>query len=195
MPERERQIGKRLRQIRKEMRLSMVAFADAIGLDSGRYSRYEYGYVPLPYEVGDKICAHFNIAQGRLADGGTSVPYYLKPDPELQKAVGDRASFLEAYESHLKERITEFFTTVGLSQSVVNFARGNAAAAFELEEMRKELLALISDGLQGCQTVEQRISLHDELYATLQKFASANPGVVNFKIPEIISVTIRRRKK
>ncbi len=195
VPERERQVAKRLRQIRKETRLSMVAFADAIGVDTGRYSRYEYGYVPLPYTVGDKICAHFNVPQERLADGGKSVPYYVKPHAELQNAISERATFLEAYQSHLKDAISRFVATAGLSASVANFARSNAATAYEFEEMRKELLTLISDGLQNCQTHEQRIELHDEVYATVQKFAASNPGIVNFKIPRIISVTIRRAKK
>lgn len=176
----------------------MVAFADAIGVDTGRYSRYEYGYVPLPYSVGDRICANFNIAQERLAEGSKSIPYYVKPHPELQNAIGDGETFLEAYQSHLKGMIDKFVAEIGkrsgLSEGVANFARGNAATAYEFEEMRKELLTLISDGLQSCETPEQRICLHDDLYATLQKFASAHPGLLSFKIPPIISVTIRRKK-
>ena len=105
VPEREQEIGRRLRTFRQEkLKMTAVAFAREIGIDSTRLSKYEHGRVPIPYAIARSACHKFDINQIWLAEGILLMEGYiepsegfeddLRPKPKDSASVNDFASFV-----------------------------------------------------------------------------------------------------
>ena len=101
-PDREIQIGQRLRAFREGKRISRTAFALSIGIGSERLASYEAGRVPLRFEVFKAINDQYFISPRWLATGEGS-PALSQPFHTGDKAllIPMRSVFSEAYDAHL----------------------------------------------------------------------------------------------
>jgi DNA-binding XRE family transcriptional regulator len=107
-------IGRRLMAFRKELRLTRVALARELGVDSTTFANYEYGRVPAPYWVAKKLADGFGLNLIWLAEGNGPMKHYL-PIPEVvDSALPLRGSFSEVYTTKLKGifEALEHFETV-----------------------------------------------------------------------------------
>ena len=102
LPAREIEIGQRLRAFRELKRIPRTAFALSIGIGGERLASYESGRVPLRFEIFKAINQLYFLDPLWLATGeGTPVqdrPFQLG---EKESGIPPRATFSEAYESHL----------------------------------------------------------------------------------------------
>ncbi len=106
IPEREKQIGRRLRGYRESLLLTRTAFALKLGLSSGNLHKYENGWVPLPWAVGDLICVREQLSQRWLATGELPKAPYLFFEESLVSIIPRRALFSDAYRDFLSPRLT-----------------------------------------------------------------------------------------
>ena len=120
VPERELAICRRLRDFREKTKLSQVAFAQEVELDSGRLASYEHGRVPLRYWVARKICYRFNICQRWLATGvEPPVRYYVAVHGYVEDEIPKHALFSEIYDErlapHVEDRLKDVSSVSGVS--------------------------------------------------------------------------------
>jgi hypothetical protein len=69
IPGREREIGRRLLQTRKDLLVSRSSFAIKLSIGAERLASYEFGRVPLPWSVGRDVCSIFGVSQIWLGTG------------------------------------------------------------------------------------------------------------------------------
>lgn len=100
-------VCRRLRELRRDALLSRVAFAKAIGVDTGRYANYEHGRARLPYMVGVQVCERFDINQRWLATGKTPMRPFFKAAP----VNGEHKSFLNVYQQDLARHVDQRWNT------------------------------------------------------------------------------------
>ncbi len=108
VPQREQEIGRRLRQFREAKKLSRVAFAREVGLDSTTFANYEFGRVPLPYEVAKRIGFKLNLNPVWLAEGFGPLEVYVELHPSLENKIAPRSLFSAAYDQVLKKTVGRF---------------------------------------------------------------------------------------
>ncbi|HWZ95535.1 MAG TPA: helix-turn-helix transcriptional regulator [Opitutaceae bacterium] len=100
VPEREKAIGQRLRDIRENCLAKRSALAVRIGVSSDRLSSYEHGRVPLPWIVGDRVCEVLNVSQAWLATGHGKLDHYIPVTfSEPAKSAAQKGRFSEIYDS------------------------------------------------------------------------------------------------
>lgn len=85
VPERELAVCRRLREFRLHTKLSQVAFAKEVDLDSARLASYEHGRAPIRYRLALLAHAKFELNLEWLAEGVGS----FKSDGELPKVAHD----------------------------------------------------------------------------------------------------------
>lgn len=187
VPKRDVEIAARLRDTRTTNRLSMVAMADALGINALRYMSYEYGKVPLPYSVAKSLCLEFDASVRWLAVGeGEREPREPIP-PEVERSIAARASLSSAYDQHLKpiaERYHEtrkkWHTSIeGLSPSEKALLHRQLLSEFEslIEQLR--LATFHSEYLPGVEIVgalERILRDFTATYPELIKFLDAPKG-------------------
>ena len=72
LPEREKEIGRRLRAFRQGLGIFRTAFAVSVGIGSDRLASYEAGRVPLRYDIFRAINARYHLsARWLVANEGT----------------------------------------------------------------------------------------------------------------------------
>ena len=69
LPAREVEICRRLREFRLRTKLSQVAFAKEVGLDSSRLASYEHGRAPVKYDLARWLSVAFKVNLELLATG------------------------------------------------------------------------------------------------------------------------------
>lgn len=107
----QKDLAKRLREIRKTHKLSQERLAREIGITRAAYSNYEYARVPLPFTAGLRFCECLNVNQRYLAHGFRPERPFIPLEklgigastvsPLLKKGV----DFIKGFESVLKEPI------------------------------------------------------------------------------------------
>lgn len=102
IPQKEKEICGRLREFRKSTKLSQVAFARELGLDSGQLRNYEHARAPVRFELARHASSVFGMSLAWLATGKGDSITFDKFDPELEKKISPRMLFSEAFETHLK---------------------------------------------------------------------------------------------
>ncbi len=100
----EKLIGARLRELREGHLLTGTAFAKKYGINSGNLSKYENGWVPLPWEIGNRIAFVENVSQEWLATGALPRAPYLWFDEAVFKTIPRRSTFNFAYTNYLAPR-------------------------------------------------------------------------------------------
>jgi len=105
VPERERQIGKRLRGFRDILRLSRVVMADELKIGVSSLASYEAGRVPMPFDVAQRIAGAFRLSLEWLAEGNGEPVSEIILTPELKSKVPARALFSEAYDRTIKPEL------------------------------------------------------------------------------------------
>lgn len=106
-PDRERQIGERLREFRAWIKLSRSVFAGQAGLDASLLRSYECARSQLNYSAAYKVIRAFGLNPEWLATGNGLMwlPVPIPSPKELN--VGIRASFSKIYEKHLTKVVAE----------------------------------------------------------------------------------------
>src|SRR5579872_7448669 len=100
--ERERQVGKRLRQFREEERIPRTGFALEIGISTDRLANYEAGKARLPYPVYCRVASKFPINPVWLATGDGDP---IGPLPFHDPPGAENMSFLEVYQRFLSDPV------------------------------------------------------------------------------------------
>ncbi len=123
IPEREVQIGARLRAFRERLQIPRTKFAVTIGFGGERLAAYEAGRARLPYAVFQAIAAHYDLYPRWLAEGlGSPQVKHAFDDGDFAAALPRHALFTAVYDQYLAPRLT------GKAQR----AGADAAAAVEL---------------------------------------------------------------
>jgi transcriptional regulator with XRE-family HTH domain len=170
IPKRELEIASRLREIRQSNHMSMVAMAHVLGINALRYMNYEYGKVPLPYVVGDRLVKHFRISQCWLAErvGPMHYSVYYSPGADI----GPRDLFSAVYNRYF-QKFRHIYSAVSVG------LRGQKPSNDRIKRETLTVMASAFDAADEPQTVE----LADRTAQMLRLFDAAHPGIVNFEVP------------
>jgi len=85
--------------------LTGTAFALKHGVNSGNLSKYENGWVPLPWAIGDRICFREGLSVRWLATGELPKSPHLFFEEKLLSLIPRRALFSEAFRDFLAPRL------------------------------------------------------------------------------------------
>jgi transcriptional regulator with XRE-family HTH domain len=131
LPEREIQIGARLRAFREMLQIPRTKFAVTIGFGGERLAAYEAGRARLPYAVFQAIASRYALHPRWLAEGeGSPQVKNSFDDRPFAAALTRHALFTEIYDRHLAPRLTR----------TVEKAGADAAAAVALLNRASSLL-------------------------------------------------------
>lgn len=93
VPEREKAIGRRLREARERHGLHRTALAVRLGIGTERLASYESGRAPVPWVVGERFCDALFVGQTWLVTGNGGwdhyVPMRFDPPPNLRTLFSD----------------------------------------------------------------------------------------------------------
>ena len=106
-PDRERQIGERLREFRAWIKLSRSVFAGQAGLDASLLRSYECARSQLNYSAAYKVIMAFGLNPEWLATGNGRMWLALPIPSPKELNVGVRAPFSKIYEKHLAKVVAE----------------------------------------------------------------------------------------
>ncbi len=111
VPQREKEIGKRLAFARELLEISQRSFAEYSGITKARLATYELGSYPLKCDVAFSICRKFNICESWLAEGNISGQFI---HPCLFRDLGGEIEhprpgilFSEYYDTVLKNHLSD----------------------------------------------------------------------------------------
>jgi transcriptional regulator with XRE-family HTH domain len=133
--ENERQIVRRVRQVRYANQLSQSAFARALGISLDRLASIEYARTPLTVGVADKISAHFDVSLIWLAEGlGRMNPCVglisiVSPETKASKLLS------EVYSADLEQQFRKLnlfaeFSAAAILTGEAGLPKGKDAARF-----------------------------------------------------------------
>lgn len=105
VPERERQICARLREFRLSTKMPQASFARELGVEVDRLASYEYGRVPLRYDLVKRVAEQFGLNQMWLAEGGDSMRPSHPVAGSVERLIPPGCLFSVAYEKHLKKAL------------------------------------------------------------------------------------------
>ena len=140
LPEREIEIGKRLRQFREILKIPRTVFALEIGISGERMASYEGGRVRVPYQVAKAIGERFGLNLRWLADASGPPNAFIDIEPELKMMVPGRMPFSEAYPRFLKAELEGIQEFLDMPRSEYDFVRGVTPA----DELRKKIAYLVA---------------------------------------------------
>lgn len=103
VPETEKAIGRRLRELRTEAGISQAEFARRAGVDSRALGTYEHGRVPLPFYVFLRAHKQFRISPLWLAIGVGAKRQDWYFEENCFSRAGERELFSAVWESDLKK--------------------------------------------------------------------------------------------
>jgi hypothetical protein len=118
LPEREKQIGARMRVFREMLQIPRTKFSVAIGYGGERIAAYEAGRARLPYHVFKSIANRYDIYPRWLAEGEGS--------PQIKNSFDDRpflasltrtALFSDVYDQHLSSKLARSVEQAGADAS------------------------------------------------------------------------------
>ena len=105
LPDREREICLRFRQIRIDAGMKQEPFARRLGIPVTRLKSYELGRAPIRYELAARVGVAFDINQQWLAcEDAPKRPHFFVAD-ELEWHIPGRWLFSEIYEKLLRDLI------------------------------------------------------------------------------------------
>lgn len=104
LPDREREICFRFRQVRLEEDMKQGPFAVRLGIPLSRLKSYEMARAPIRYSLASRLCEKFDINQRWLAVGNLFSKRPCFPlDPILQKCIPSRELFSRAFDLVIDE--------------------------------------------------------------------------------------------
>ncbi len=125
LPTREKEIGRRLRQARELQKLTRVAMAAKLGIDSSRLASYEFGRAPVPYRIGDQVAREARVCQRWLATGEMPMDGYLAIYEGVASALPSSLPFSFVYDNALNPLIGKTLEMVarnsGVSEEELDF--------------------------------------------------------------------------
>jgi transcriptional regulator with XRE-family HTH domain len=105
LPEREAAICKRIKEFRAGRKLSRVAFAQVLGLDSSVLSNVEHGRAPVRYGLANRLCETFDVSQVWLAEGIGRPHGRIPVFPEIAENIDPQARFTYVWDRVLKSNL------------------------------------------------------------------------------------------
>ncbi len=107
LPQREIDIGLRVRDVRLSYKWSQPDFAMALGIGRERLSSYEYAKAPIRVQIAAKLFEKFKVNARWLAtgDGEAYCPFTLLVHPLALSGLPPRMLFSEAYDKHFLPEI------------------------------------------------------------------------------------------
>lgn len=106
MKKNHKNIGKRIREIRKEMKMSQIEFSKILKITQDKLSKYENGRIRPPIEIILSISKIFNISLNWLLMGKGDK--YLKKEEEFDEEIYKMAKNLQV----LKEKDADYFDKI-----------------------------------------------------------------------------------
>jgi DNA-binding XRE family transcriptional regulator len=102
LPDREREIAQRLRQMRELLRFSQAEFAEQVGSNRQRIADCEAGRVALRCELALRLCRQFVIGEKWLATGHGRPRQYLSLTLDMAgPRIGAQSTFSQVYDKVL----------------------------------------------------------------------------------------------
>ncbi|MDB6124742.1 MAG: Helix-turn-helix domain [Pedosphaera sp.] len=145
--QREVEICHRLKAVRVERKLSRVAFADAVGVDSSFLSNIEHARAPVRYYLAKKICLDFLISERWLATGKEPKKRYVEIHPDKEQQIPARMIFSEAYDKFLSKEIEEGLERWAVPHSFGISVKLSAIGTPRSDDQRQTISALLIDEL------------------------------------------------
>ncbi len=103
--QREADIGRRVRQVREQIKWPQPAFAAELDISRDRLASIEYGRTPLRYEIGYRLCVVFEIHPRWLAEGaGEMKSTLLWPDLPKPEGFPTRSLFSRIYDEAIASK-------------------------------------------------------------------------------------------
>lgn len=171
--DRDKAIGRRLREARDLALAKRTALALKIGVSSDQLSSYEHGRVPLPWLVGSDICELLDINQRWLATGEGSPRHFFPLSPlegaDIQTLM--RAPFSDIYDRVFKK---QFAGNSAQSEETMN-------ALFDDIRKVKANIDLIDDPLRLEALLEVFSQIQERLEDILQKAKASEEPKKNLR--------------
>lgn len=166
VPARERSIGERLRRAREKLIASQTGFALLAGIGRERLASYEYGNVPLPWTVGDKICEEFDISARWLVEGLGLIDSYFRPAELETVEFTARTLFSEVYDKYFHPYYQLSFSKASLKKFLYPAADRGAAECLEHDPNFRRLLRRI-EAFAVTLPRKEMWAIHDDLMRIL----------------------------
>lgn len=99
-------IGERIKEVRKEMKMSQVEFSKILGITQDKLSKYENEKIKPPIKVLLEISRNFNVSLNWLLMGRGDK--YLKKEEKFDEEIYKMAESLQI----LKEKDAEYFNKI-----------------------------------------------------------------------------------
>lgn len=112
VPNREKEICRRIRLIRQASGLTQTAAARELEIDRALLASYELGRVPVRYHFADRFCAHFWVSQRWLAEEKEPKQWYVFVDKSLREKINPNAHFSHVYDSVLRPLLDKALAAV-----------------------------------------------------------------------------------
>ena len=177
VPEKEQQIGKRFRQVRRDSGLPQTVLGRKLNCDVYAVMRVEFGRVPLRYELGRAFCRHFQISPGWLAIGkGSQQPWVDLP---ALKTLGlpDRALFSEGFRRYQQlQRQGKLPRTMTANTIIENLEKTIRRCEEEKAQFSEhaDVGANLDSIIAGCHSAIKNLHLHREEVARMASAAIAS---------------------
>lgn len=160
VPDKEKEIGKRLRQFRKELGMSQAELARRVGIDSRALGTYEHGRVPLPFHVFMRVHEKFSLNPAWLASGkAVQIMDWTFEENFFIGPIGEREVFSAVWEREMKDRSS-------FSTELVN--KQAQALVVEIEAFYRELSSPVEVASSQLREVECSARRLVELITTLR---------------------------
>ena len=130
LSDREKAVCARLREFRIASKLSQVAFARSLAVDSSLLASYEHARVPLRYEFARHCNTVFGVNLRWLADGVEPKILGLDILGDLESKIPSKLPFLEAYDTYLKPSFDDYFSKID-----------DASSRFPSDDLAPDLVA------------------------------------------------------
>lgn len=120
LPDREREICARFRQVRLDEGMKQGPFAERLEIPLTRLKSYEMARAPIRYSLAVKLGEGFDINQHWLSSGLFTKRPYFRPDPTLQECIDQRQLFSRVFDLVICEHIYESlirYTSPNLTES------------------------------------------------------------------------------
>ena len=111
IPKTELEIGRRIREARGRRGAKRTEWAIELRISSDRLVSYEYGRVPLPWVIGDRICRKNDINQYWLVTGEDQLDGYLELSGVLPAEIDPRMRFSDVIQTAFSAQFRKVIKT------------------------------------------------------------------------------------
>lgn len=107
VPQREKDIGNRIRQFRRLIVISRVGLAKELNVGLPRLASYEIGAVPVPYHFAKLLDYTFGLNYEWLATGNGEPRDSIPVRPEVEIKIPNKWAFSKVFDEFIKPNLAE----------------------------------------------------------------------------------------